>query len=228
MNRRWIAILGLVVLLVPGCVWKRAAKTPSEKESYGIGVGVARNFQRQGIQVDQAMVIQGMTDVLSGRKLVLSDEELRKTMEAFQANVRQKQAEAAKRAAIDNQKAGDAFLAANKKKAGVVTLPSGLQYEILKAGDGKKPTEADSVECNYRGALLNGTEFDSTYKSGHPVTLEMTRLIPGWREALKLMPVGSKWRLVVPPDLAYGSRGSGAEIGPNATLVFELELLAVK
>ena len=228
MNRRWIAILGLAILLAPGCVGKRAVKTQSERESYGIGVGVARNFQRQGIQVDQAMVIQGMTDVLSNRKLVLNDDELRKTMEVFQANVRQKQTEAAKRASIDNQKAGDAFLAQNKKKAGVVTLPSGLQYEVLKAGDGKKPTDADSVECNYRGTLLDGTEFDSTSRAGHPATLELKRLIPGWQEALTLMPVGSKWRLFVPPALAYGSRGSGAEIGPNATLLFELELLAIK
>jgi FKBP-type peptidyl-prolyl cis-trans isomerase FklB len=128
----------------------------------------------------------------------------------------------------ENKKAGEAFLAQNKGKQGVVTLPSGLQYKILKAGNGKKPTENDTVECNYRGTLINGTEFDSSYRRGQPATFGVGQVIPGWREALQLMPVGSKWELYVPPDLAYGERGAGRDIGPNSTLVFEVELLGIQ
>jgi FKBP-type peptidyl-prolyl cis-trans isomerase FklB len=130
-------------------------------------------------------------------------------------------------AAADNKKEGDAFLAENMKKEGVMALPSGLQYKILKAGSGKMPTDADTVECNYRGTFINGTEFDSSYRTGKPATLKVKGVIPGWQEALKLMPVGSKWQLFIPPQLAYGERGSGP-IGPNATLIFDLELLAIK
>ena len=126
-----------------------------------------------------------------------------------------------------NQKEGDAFLAANKSKPGVVTLPSGLQYKILTAGAGPKPTAADSVVCNYRGTLINGTEFDSSYKRGQPATFPVSGVIKGWTEALQLMPVGSKWQLFVPPDLAYGARGAGSEIGPNSTLIFEVELMSI-
>ena len=133
-----------------------------------------------------------------------------------------------KAVAEENKKIGDAFLEENKKKEGVVALPSGLQYKILKAGDGRKPTDADMIECNYRGVLINGTEFDSSYRTGKPATLKVMGLIPGWTEALKLMPVGSKWQLFIPPQLAYGERGAGRYIGPNATLIFELELIAVK
>jgi FKBP-type peptidyl-prolyl cis-trans isomerase FklB len=132
------------------------------------------------------------------------------------------------KAAEDNRKAGESFLAENKKKEGVVTLPSGLQYKVLKAGDGKKPTDADTVECHYRGTLINGTEFDSSYLTGQPATFKIAGVIPGWREALKLMPVGSKWQLFVPSQLAYGARGKGGSIGPNAALIFEVELLAIK
>jgi FKBP-type peptidyl-prolyl cis-trans isomerase FklB len=127
-----------------------------------------------------------------------------------------------------NKKAGDAFLAANKTKEGVVTLPSGLQYKILKEGTGPKPTPADSVVCNYRGTLIDGKEFDSSYKRGQPATFPVGQVIKGWTEALQLMPVGSKWQLFVPPDLAYGDRGAGPDIGPGATLIFEVELISIK
>jgi FKBP-type peptidyl-prolyl cis-trans isomerase FklB len=149
-------------------------------------------------------------------------------MRTFQAELRQRQAVARTKAAEDNKKQGNAFLAENKTKEGVVTLPSGLQYKILKAGGGKTPTDADTVECHYRGTLLNGTEFDSSHLTGKPATIKVTAVIPGWKEALKLMPVGSKWQLFIPPQLAYGERGAGHEIGPNATLLFEVELLAIK
>jgi FKBP-type peptidyl-prolyl cis-trans isomerase len=127
-----------------------------------------------------------------------------------------------------NKKEGEAFLAANKSKPGVVTLPSGLQYKILTAGTGPKPTATDSVNCNYRGTLIDGKEFDSSYKRGKPVTFPVTGVIKGWTEALQLMPVGSKWQLFIPSDLAYGDRGAGADIGPGATLVFEVELISIE
>jgi FKBP-type peptidyl-prolyl cis-trans isomerase FklB len=132
------------------------------------------------------------------------------------------------KAAEDNKKAGESFLAENKKKEGVVTLPSGLQYKVLKAGDGKKPTDTDTVECNYRGTHIDGTEFDSSYRTGQPATFKVAGVIPGWREALKLMPVGSKWQIFVPSQLAYGTRGKPGSVGPNAALIFEVELLAIK
>jgi FKBP-type peptidyl-prolyl cis-trans isomerase FklB len=137
-------------------------------------------------------------------------------------------AEAKKAAAAENKTKGEAFLAENKKKEGVVTLPSGLQYKILKAGEGPKPTAEDSVKCNYRGTLIDGKEFDSSYKRNEPATFPVKGVIKGWTEALQLMPVGSKWQLFIPPDLAYGERGAGELIQPEATLIFEVELLSIE
>jgi FKBP-type peptidyl-prolyl cis-trans isomerase len=142
--------------------------------------------------------------------------------------MRKKQEEKMAQAGEGNLKQGQDFLAANKSKAGVVTLPSGLQYKILQAGTGPKPTPTDSVVCNYRGTLINGTEFDSSYKRGQPATFPVSGVIKGWTEALQLMPVGSKWQLFVPADLAYGARGAGANIGPNSTLIFEVELISIQ
>jgi FKBP-type peptidyl-prolyl cis-trans isomerase FklB len=159
---------------------------------------------------------------------LLTEEEARAAIMHLQAQLRQKQIEAMKLAGEKNQKAGEAFLAENKKKEGVVTLPSGLQYKILKAGEGKKPTAEDTVVCNYRGTLIDGTEFDSSYKRGEPATFPVRGVIKGWTEALQLMPVGSKWQLFIPPTLAYGERGAGAQIGPDATLIFEVELISIK
>jgi len=169
-----------------------------------------------------------LRDALSGAKLLMTEEDLRATLSAFQTEWKQKRAQALRLPAEENRKAGEAFLAENRSKEGVVTLPSGLQYKVLKAGDGKKPTEADTVECRYRGTLLNGNEFDSTDRAGKPATFKLSGVIPGWKEALQLMPVGSKWQLFIPSQLAYGEQGSGRYIGPNATLVFEVELLAIK
>jgi FKBP-type peptidyl-prolyl cis-trans isomerase FklB len=127
-----------------------------------------------------------------------------------------------------NKTTGDAFLAANKEKEGVTTLESGLQYRIIKAGDGRKPVEGDMIECNYRGTFINGKEFASSYETGAAAMFPLEKVIPGWQEALKLMPVGSKWQLFVPPHLAYGANGAGRDIGPNQTLIFEIELVAIK
>jgi len=158
----------------------------------------------------------------------MTEAEAQAVLTQLQADMRKKQEEKAQQAGEANQKEGEAFLAANKSKPGVVTLPSGLQYKILKEGTGPKPTATDSVVCNYQGTLINGTEFDNSYKRGEPATFPVNGVIKGWTEALQLMPVGSKWQLFVPADLAYGPRGAGADIGPNSTLIFEVELLSIK
>jgi len=229
MTRIWVGIFGAVLLAAQASAGEAPVlKTEKDKTSYGIGVDVARNFKGLGIDLDLDILIKALRDVYSGEKLLMTEEELRVTMNAYRAELMQKQAVAQRKAAEENQKKGDAFLAENKTKEGIVALPSGLQYKILNAGNGKTPTDADTVECHYRGTLIDGTEFDSSYRRGQPITLGVTGLIAGWREALKLMPVGSKWQLFIPPKLAYGARGAGRDIGPNATLIFEVELLAIK
>lgn len=229
MKLRWIAVVGSVFLAAQASAGDAPAlKTQKERTSYGIGVDSARNFQRLGLDLDLEVLIRAMRDVYGGGKLLMSEEDLRAVKSAYRDEMRSKQAEAGKKAAEENRKAGAAFLAENKGKEGVVTLPSGLQYRILKAGDGRKPTDADTVECHYRGTLLDGTEFDSSHAKGRPARFTLRRgIIDGWREALKLMPAGSTWQLFVPPNLAYGEKGTGRHVGPNATLVYELELLKV-
>lgn len=201
-------------------------KTEKEKASYAIGLQVGGSIARQSVDVDPDVLLQGIKDAIAG-KPVMSDEEVRATMTQLQNEMRARQEIKAKAASEANKKEGDAFMAANKSKEGVVTLPSGLQYKVLKAGTGPKPTASDSVVCNYRGTLINGKEFDSSYKRGEPATFPVGGVIKGWTEALQLMPVGSKWQLFIPPSLAYGDRGAGADIGPDATLIFEVELLSI-
>ncbi len=227
MKLTWIALLGVVLLAGPAsAAEKTVLKTEKDKVNYGIGVSIGKNFKQQGIQVDLNLVMKGLKDELTGKKLLMSEDDIRKTMTAYQQELRQKQMEERNKAGLENKKQGEAFLAENKKKEGVVTLPSGLQYKILKAGEGKKPTPEDEVEVRYRGTLINGTEFDSS--GSETRTFKIAQVIPGWREALPLMPVGSKWQLVIPPDLAYGERGMGQVIMPNSTLIFEVELVDIK
>jgi FKBP-type peptidyl-prolyl cis-trans isomerase FklB len=207
-------------------------KTQQEKASYAIGANIGRGMKKDGVQIDTRVLSRGISDALAGRKLAMTDEEMQASLTTLQAEVRKKlEAEVAATASA-NKAAGDQFLAANKTKEGVVTLPSGLQYKILKQGTGPKPTAADQVECNYRGTLVDGTEFDSSYKRGQPATFPVGQVIKGWTEALQLMPVGSKWELFVPSNLGYGERGAGQRgadvIGPNSTLIFEVELLSIK
>ncbi|MGB8473111.1 MAG: FKBP-type peptidyl-prolyl cis-trans isomerase [Candidatus Acidiferrum sp.] len=206
-----------------------ALATQKGKASYAIGLNLGRSMRKDSVDVDPAILLRGMTDGLNGGESLMTDDEVRAAMVALQADLREKHDAKMAVEAEANKKAGDAFLAENKTKAGVVTLPSGLQYKILVAGTGQKPTAADTVVCNYKGMLLDNTEFDSSYKRGKPATIPVTGIIKGWTEALQLMPVGSKWQLFVPPDLAYGPRGgAGGAIGPNATLVFEVELMSIE
>lgn len=228
MKLKWIVILGiwLPAAQLSACE-SPVLKSQTDKVNYAIGVEIARNFKNQGVEINLDLVIKGMKDGLSGDKLLIPEKDLRKIIIAVQSDQRRKQALTRKLAAMDNKKKGEVFLAENKTAAGVVTLSSGLQYKILNAGDGKRPTDADTVVCNYRGALIDGTEFDSS-EPDHPATFKVSGVIPGWKEALMLMPAGSKWQLFIPPHLAYGERGTGRDIGPNETLIFEVELLAVK
>jgi FKBP-type peptidyl-prolyl cis-trans isomerase len=229
MRLKLITILAVILLAaLASAQEKPALKNEKEKLSYALGMDLGNQLRKQSVDIDPALFGKGLGDALSGSKTLLSEEEVRATVVALQTELRQKQVETMRIAAETNKKAGDAFLAENKKKEGVVTLPSGLQYKVLRAGQGKRPTDADTVECQYRGALVDGTEFDSSYSRGQPATLKLSGVIAGWREALKIMPVGSKWQLFIPPKLAYAERGAGNEIGPNATLIFEVELLAIK
>jgi len=223
-----ILALGVGLLGIQASAQEQATlTTPKDKVSYAIGVQVAASLKGQGIDVDPNLLVKGLRDALAGQKLLMSNEELSATMAAFQQEMVQKQTQARAQAAEENKKAGDAFMAGNAKKDGVVTLPSGLQYKILQAGTGKKPTEADTVACNYRGTLIDGTEFDKS-EAGNPASFDVKSVIPGFKEALQLMMVGSKWQFFIPPDLAYGDRGAGNVIGPNTTLVFEVELVSIK
>jgi len=203
-------------------------KTQKDKFSYALGMKMGENLQKQSVPVDPAILTRGLKDGLAGGKTLLTDDEAQAAIKAVQEDLRAKMQEKAREAGEANKKEGDAFLAGNKAKEGVVTLPSGLQYKILKEGAGPKPAATDSVVCNYRGTLINGTEFDSSYKRGEPATFPVNGVIKGWTEALQLMPVGSKWQLFVPSDLAYGERGPSPDIGPNSTLIFEVELISIQ
>jgi FKBP-type peptidyl-prolyl cis-trans isomerase len=203
-------------------------KTQKEKASYAVGMNIGKGMRKDALDVDSAILLRGIKDGFAGSKPLLSDQEMQAAFAALQDEMTKKQQTMKMQAADTNKTQGETFLAANKAKPGVVTLASGLQYKILKEGTGPKPLAGDSVVCNYRGTLIDGTEFDSSYKRGQPVTFPVGRVIKGWTEALQLMPVGSKWQLFIPADLAYGDRGAGQDIGPNATLIFEIELISIQ
>jgi FKBP-type peptidyl-prolyl cis-trans isomerase FklB len=208
-------------------------KTDQDKISYSIGADIGKNvsqsLKRNDIEVEPSVVLRAFKEALAGEKLLLTDDEMKTILTQLQKDTKTKSEAKAKAMSEANKKAGEEFLAANKSKEGVVTLPDGLQYKVLKQGDGPKPTASDSVECNYRGTLIDGKEFDSSEKhGGKPATFGVKQVIPGWTEILQLMPVGSKYRIFVPAGLAYGSRGAGADIGPDSTLIFDIELLSIK
>ncbi len=203
-------------------------KTQKDKLSYALGMNLGTNLHKETVDVDPAIVLRGLKDALASGKTLLTEDEARAALTQLQTEVRSKQQEKMKVAGEMNKKEGVEFLAANKSKEGVVILPSGLQYKILTEGTGPKPAASDTVVCNYRGTLISGTEFDSSYKRGQPASFPVNGVIKGWTEALLLMPVGSKWQLFVPSELGYGDRGAGADIGPGATLIFEVELLSIQ
>ncbi|MHB8500404.1 MAG: FKBP-type peptidyl-prolyl cis-trans isomerase N-terminal domain-containing protein [Candidatus Acidiferrales bacterium] len=203
--------------------------TQKDKASYAIGLNIGKGMRKDSVDIDPSILLRGMKDGLADAKPLLTDDEAKAAMVTLQADLRAKHDAKVAQEAETNKKEGDAFLAENKTKDGVVTLPSGLQYKVLVEGTGPKPTATDTVVCNYKGTLLDNTEFDSSYKRGQPAKFPVSGIIKGWTEALQLMPVGSKWQLFIPPDLAYGTRGGpGGGIGPNETLVFEVELMSIQ
>src|SRR3954468_13337825 len=223
-----VMAFGLVSTRAAAAESPKVLKDQNDKISYSSGVNIGSSVkqqsQQQGLNLKPEVVAAGVKDALAGGKTVLTEQEVRDTLTNLQKDMVSKQAEVGEK----NKKDGEAFLAENKKKPGVKTLPSGLQYQVLKEGKGPKPKATDTVKAHYKGTLINGTEFDSSEKRGEPATFPLTNVIPGWTEALQLMPVGSKWRLFIPAELGYGERGAGNLIGPNSTLIFDVELLGVE
>lgn len=230
MKRRLaMAICGVVALT--GASFAADApelKTDKEKISYSIGMDIGGNLKRGSVEVDPDLLARGLKDSYGGGKTILTEDQARQTLADFQQTLMAKQAETMKTLSEKNKADGEKFLAENAKKEGVKVLPSGLQYKEITPGAGKSPKAADTVTTHYKGTLIDGTEFDSSYKRGQPATFPVSGVIPGWTEALQLMKEGAKWQLFVPPALAYGEKGAGQVIGPNATLIFEVELLTVK
>ena len=225
-----IGMIGLGIIL-PACQsmqHKTELKTLQDSVSYSIGMDIGKNLKGQMIDVNPDALAQALKDLNGDGKPMLTDAQARSAMMAFQTQMMATHAEKMKAAGEKNKKDGEVFLAENKKKEGVVTLPSGLQYKVLTIGNGKKPRATDKVTLNYRGVLIDGTEFDNSYKRGEPAVFPVNGIIKGLSEALQLMPVGSKWQIVIPADIAYGEQGAGAQIAPNAVLIFEIELLGIK
>jgi FKBP-type peptidyl-prolyl cis-trans isomerase len=241
MSKRMLLMLALASAASPSlvCADDKAAseesvlKDQKAKDSYAVGMQMGGKLKGASLDLDAELVARGVKDAMTGATTLLSEAEMSASLNTLRADFRAKQVEVLKGVAEKNKKDGEAFLVDNKTKEGVVTLESGLQYKVLKAGDGKKPSQADTVVCHYRGTLIDGTEFDSSYKRNQPASLPLKSVIAGWREALQLMPVGSKWQLFIPSGLAYGEsgqrgRGRRNTIGPNTALVFEVELLSIQ
>lgn len=225
-----LVVASLVIGLL-GCQGAKDKKltleTQKQKVSYSIGIDIGKNFKQSEIDIDLEALAQGVKDAISDSTPKLTEQQMEEAMRQLQQDVVAKRNESAKKAGEKNKLEGETFLAENAKKEGVITLPSGLQYKVLKQGDGKKPKLTDQATANFRGTLIDGTEFESSYKGGKPVSFQVNEMIAGWTEALQLMPVGSKWQLFIPSNLAYGERERGGGIGPNATLIFEIELLSI-
>lgn len=228
------AVTLAMMFLAVGCtagekkVEIKELKDQKEKVSYSIGLNIGNDFKTQGVDVDTNILLKGMTDALTGAKPMLDEEQIKETLTQLQKDMVAKQEAMAKEAAEKNKAAGAAFLAENGKKEGVTTLPSGLQYKVIQEGTGAKPTLDSTVTVHYKGTLVDGKEFDSSYSRNEPATFPVKGVIPGWTEAMQLMSEGSKWEIVIPSELAYGERGAGPVIGPNSTLVFEVELIKVQ
>jgi FKBP-type peptidyl-prolyl cis-trans isomerase FklB len=224
-------ILTIVIAAMPALACAQdapALKTDKDRLSYAMGMDLGAQLRSNGVDIDPALFAEGLGSVLGGRKTLLTEDEAKAAISKLQMAMVSKQVAATKAVGDRNKSEGDAFLDANKAKPGVYVLPSGLQYKILTPGAGKKPTASDTVVCHYRGTLIDGKEFDSSFKRGQPASFAVNKVIKGWTEVLQLMPTGSKWQVFIPSNLAYGERGAGTDIGPNATLIFEVELISVK
>jgi len=230
MRTRHAAVLMAAILIFVGLAQAQDSsplKEQKDKVSYSIGMEIGKNLKRQNVDINPEHLARGLKDAFAGGKPLMTDQEMNETLTQFQKEMMVKQQEASKKMGEKNKQEGEAFLAENKKKAGIVTLPSGLQYKVIKAGSGNKPKSSDTVTVHYKGTLTNGTEFDSSYRRGQPVSFPVNGVIPGWTEALQLMEEGAKWEVFIPSTLGYGERGAGREIGPNATLIFEIELVSI-
>ncbi|HMK57378.1 MAG TPA: FKBP-type peptidyl-prolyl cis-trans isomerase [Dissulfurispiraceae bacterium] len=232
MRKFVIAALSLALLTGQAVAEEKKAMSEKEKLSYSMGytqgTSMAGFFKAQSIDIDTNTFVKALKEGLSGTKPAMTDQEMREKVTTLQKELMAKKAEQAKAVAEKNKKEGEAFLAENKKKEGVVTLPDGLQYKIITDGKGDKPKATDKVKVNYKGTLIDGTEFDSSYKRGEPVVFEVDKVIAGWTEVLQLMKTGSKWTVYIPSTLAYGEKGTGFAIGPNQTLIFDIELLSIE
>jgi FKBP-type peptidyl-prolyl cis-trans isomerase FklB len=202
--------------------------TDKDKLSYSIGADLGKNFKTQGIEINPDALAKGMQDGMSGTQLILTEQQMKDVLNKFQKDLMAKRSTEFNKKSDENKSKGEAFLKDNKGKTGVVVLPSGLQYKVVESGTGAKPGKADTVTVEYTGHLIDGTVFDSTEKTGKPATFQVSQVIPGWTEALQLMPAGSTWEIYVPSGLAYGPRSVGGPIGPNETLIFKIHLISVK
>jgi FKBP-type peptidyl-prolyl cis-trans isomerase FklB len=203
-------------------------KTDKDKLSYALGMDIGSSLKSQSIDIDADTFAKGVKDVVEGNQSLLTNEEFQAVMKKFQQDMMARQADQMKVVAEKNKAEGAAFLAENRKKEGVVTTDSGLQYIVLEEGSGDSPNATDTVSVHYKGTLINGTEFDSSYKRNQPASFPVNGVIPGWTEALQMMKPGAKWKIFLPSEIAYGERGAGQQIGPNSTLIFEVELLSVQ
>jgi FKBP-type peptidyl-prolyl cis-trans isomerase FklB len=237
LGRKLILAIGMGLLTTLGATAQDApAAKPDapavamdkDKFSYALGMQFGESFKKQSLDLDPATFGKAFAEAYNGGKLTMTDEEMKAILVKASQEFKQKQMALQAAKAEETQKDGEKFLAENKAKEGVVTLPSGLQYKILKAGTGDKPTASDTVVCNYRGTLLDGTEFDASEKHGGPASFQVGGVIAGWTEALQLMPAGSKWQLFIPSQLAYGAQGSAPDIKPNSALIFEVELVSIQ
>jgi FKBP-type peptidyl-prolyl cis-trans isomerase FklB len=232
-NRKWMLAGAMALVTASVAVAQDTAttgtepKTDKDKFSYALGMNFGENFRKQGLEIDPAIFSKAFAEAFSTGKTTMTEDDMKAVLTVAAQEIRKKQAAVQAEKGQQSQAEGEKFLADNKTKEGVVTLPSGLQYKVLKQGTGEKPTLEDTVVCDYKGTLINGTEFDASEKHGGPATFPVKGVIAGWTEALQLMPAGSKWQLFVPANLAYGQQGP-PDIGPNATLIFEVELVSVK
>lgn len=232
--KRNLLVAAAVSAALMGCNEQTAEKKPveltdsSQRVSYGMGIGLGERIAQEGMEIDAEAFALGMTHALNGTERLMTEEEVMTEMQAFQQQQMEQRKAEQEEVAVKNQQEGEAYLAENGQKDGVTTLESGLQYSVVTEGAGAKPTATDTVEVHYRGTLIDGTEFDSSYKRNSTVSFPVNGVIAGWTEALQLMSVGSKWNLYIPSDLAYGPGGTGGPIGPNATLIFEVELVSIK